>query len=331
MSELRQKGWLKEIAGIYIIKTFMPFPLKEVNCFLAESDEGWIIIDTGVNLESNKTIWEKALKEIGISFAHIRAIYLTHYHHGHSGLAGWLQQKTDAPVWLPEPDYKTTQRYILDDDYYQQIKSTAHQAGWSEELIRDLARDIALINPMAMPFPSISPYNQGHSFTLEGSSYTALHVPGHSDGHCVFYSSDSRILFSGDNVIGHSILHISDWPHTSLDDHFTSHLQSLKTIAALEVNTVIPGHGECFSNLTERVDIILSHHHKRKAVTLDKLNEPCTAWELAWKIYPKNDYIHIKRLVLAETLVYCNALLKEGLISLRNEAGRNIYERIVLP
>ena len=144
-SDLWDKGWLQKQGDIYIIKMFMPFPLKENNCFLAESDNGWIVIDTGVNLEQNQVVFTAALDAIGISFKQLSAIYLTHYHHDHSGLSGWLQQKSDLPVFLPQPDLLTWETFIDTNSYLEQAWSKSQLAGWPREFAQELDANIKQI------------------------------------------------------------------------------------------------------------------------------------------------------------------------------------------
>ncbi len=326
-SELWDKGWLQKLDDIFIIKMFMPFPLKENNAFLAESDTGWVIIDTGINSEQNRAIFTAALDAIGISWQDISAIYLTHYHHDHSGLAGWLQQKTNAPVYLPHPDLITWQTYIDTDQYFEKAREACLLAAWPLDLVRELADNIKRIKPMLEPLPVFTPIYPGYEISLANHKYTAIAVPGHTDGHLVFHSPESKILFSGDNVVAHTILHLTDWPQNIIDSPCDLHLAALKYLQTLPINTVIPGHGRIFSNLNPQIDRITEHHNRRKALTFDALQEPATAWQLAESIFNPNPYIHIRRLVLAETLAYLQSLVNQGLVTCNLIKASHIYSR----
>ena len=103
--ELFHKGILYQQGEVYVLRNTMPFPLRENNAFIAESDKGWAVIDTGVNTRENQQRWTAALKEIGISYRHIQKIYVTHYHHDHLGLAGWLQERVKPRFSCPSPTY----------------------------------------------------------------------------------------------------------------------------------------------------------------------------------------------------------------------------------
>ncbi len=326
-SDLWDKGWLNKVDDIYILKMFMPFPLKENNCFLAESDSGWAVIDTGVNLEQNRDIFAAALSAIGISWKHINSIYLTHYHHDHIGLAGWLQEKTMAPVYLPEPDIITWQNYIASDAYLDHALATFLLAAWPLGMAVEMADDIKHINSMLEPRPVLTPLHPDQLLNWAGKVYNTIPVPGHTDGHCVFHSPESRLLFSGDNVIAHTNLHLTDWPQNRITNPCDMHLSALEKLGHLPVDMVLPGHGNLFSNLNERIEIITAHHNNRKAMVYDALQNPVTAWELAQIVFQPNTYIHIRRLVMAETLAYLQSLVSAGLVECDLVNGSHIYRR----
>jgi glyoxylase-like metal-dependent hydrolase (beta-lactamase superfamily II) len=324
-AKLWDEGWLQKCGDVYILRMFMPFPLKENNCFLTETDDGWMVIDTGVNLQQNRDLFKSALKAIGITFAQISVIYLTHYHHDHSGLAGWLQEKCGVPVFLPQADLVTWERFIDTDAYLDMAIDECKRAGWPKKMAQELADNISFINPLIRPLPKLSPYSAGIRLRLHGQEYEAIAVPGHTDGHIVFQSPASGVLFSGDNVVGHTILHLTDWPHSYLSNPCDEHLAALNGLRDLEIKTVIPGHGKIFADLPERIDRIAAHHDKRKKIVYDTLHSPMTAWEIAENIFKPNQYIHIRRLVLAETLAYLQSLLVEGLVERELVKGRYIY------
>lgn len=327
--ELFHKGILYQQGEVYVLRNTMPFPLRENNAFIAESDKGWAVIDTGVNTRENQQRWTAALKEIGISFHHIQKIYVTHYHHDHLGLAGWLQEKSQAQVLLPPPDLHTFQTFINGDQYGSAIRNQCFQAGWNQVLTETLAEDVNSIDILIQPYPFLTALSPDTSFNLGGDLYTTYPVPGHSDGHYVFVGVDNGWLFGGDNLIKHTILHLTDWPHTRLVNPLADHLAALDDLRKLDISLVLPGHGMCFSNILDRIDVIQQHHEKRKNQVLQGLIDSSSAWDLAVQLFRDNPYIHIKRLILAETLAYLNALVGQQQIAVEERAGVNYYRRVL--
>lgn len=326
--ELTEQGILYQQDDIYVLKMTMPFPLRESNVFMAESADGWTVVDTGVNIGENQERWKRALTEIGITFRHIKKIYLTHYHHDHLGLAGWLQEKSGAVVYLPQDDVQMFTAFISTDHYRQAIEDTCLQEGWTYELVDQLTHDIHGIGKLARPYPYLTPLAPQESFHLGEHEYRIVPVPGHSDGHYVFFSPTAGHLFSGDNVVAHTVLHLTDWPHTRLLNPLHLHLQALQQLKKPAIHLVLPGHGPCFGALADRIDLIQTHHQKRKDQILQGLKSCTPAWNLACNIFRDHPYIHVKRLILAETLAYLYALVEENQVAVDRHRGVYYYCRL---
>lgn len=302
---------------VFQIRTSMPFPLKTSNGYLGEGKEGWTVIDGGVNTPANRDLWEQALREIGIRFKDIKAIYVTHFHHDHLGLAGWMQRMTSAPVYMSNIDLTTVNRLIrpLDKDHYlKEILPLCRLQGWDDRLALELAADVETISPLITPLPELCPIEAGHRFSMGEETFTTVLVPGHSDGHLVFLG-DKGSLFSGDTLLASYNLHATDWPHTTITDPLSRFLEALSFMKHAEIKEAYPGHGSKFGGFRERLAEIMGYHHRRLLEVLKALDSPKTAWQLACQIAPPADYIHIKRLVLAETLAYLQYLEKHLLIS----------------
>ncbi|HZK17729.1 MAG TPA: MBL fold metallo-hydrolase, partial [Clostridia bacterium] len=93
-----------EDLNIFQVKLPLPFRLNHVNCYLFRDKGGWILIDTGINYIEGRRAWADAMEIIGMKPEEIKAIYLTHHHPDHYGMAGYLQQLSDAPVYISEMD-----------------------------------------------------------------------------------------------------------------------------------------------------------------------------------------------------------------------------------
>jgi len=85
---------------IYQVRLPLPYALNHVNCYLLRGDDGWTIIDTGLNTSQGRAGWQAAFDTLGIGPDDIDQIILTHVHPDHYGMAGWLQEWCGATVWL---------------------------------------------------------------------------------------------------------------------------------------------------------------------------------------------------------------------------------------
>src|SRR5690554_6240738 len=85
---------------IYKLRLPLPFRLNHVHCYLVEGNDGWSVIDAGINMEPSREQWAGALRALNLKWRDVRSIYVTHHHLDHYGAAGWLQEQTGAPVFM---------------------------------------------------------------------------------------------------------------------------------------------------------------------------------------------------------------------------------------
>lgn len=79
-------------------------------------------------------------------------------------------------------------------------------------------------------------FTDGDTFDLGGRLLTVVHTPGHSPGHCCFYEPQRGYLYSGDLIY----LGCLDAFYPTTDPELFR--QSVKRVAALEVDRILPGH-----------------------------------------------------------------------------------------
>ena len=306
--------------GIYTLIIPSIFPTGDTRCFAAEGEDGWTLIDVGVSIPQARELWESFLGEIGISFHQIRRIYLTHNHPDHCGIAGWLQQQSDAQVFLPRKDLPALAKYKLpENEQIEQIRTDMAPYGIADEMIVRLVKDIMLILPFFKPYPEIIPLDEGDTFRFGDDVYTTYNVPGHSDGHVVFLGENYKRLFSGDAFLADRVSQISDWPYSTLEDPLTTNLQALRRIMVMEPTRVLSAHGPMFEGATERLAKIEKLHLRRMTKVLKTLTGDMTLPELCQAIDVKARVLQEFRVSWADTRAYLEYLWRQGLIAKSTE------------
>ena len=90
--------------GIRWLRMPLPFALDHINLWLLEDGAGWTIVDTGYASAETKELWERVFAE-HLGGLPVTRVIVTHYHPDHIGLAGWLTERWQVPLWTSEKEW----------------------------------------------------------------------------------------------------------------------------------------------------------------------------------------------------------------------------------
>lgn len=161
--------------GIHTIRGIMG-----VCHLLVDESRDAVLLDTG--LVGEPVQLKFLLWRLGLEPASIKAIVLTHGHLDHVGNLFWARGFSGAPVYA----HRAEQAHI--DGTY----SFAGAARWCGRLER-IGYDVLNYRPARIT-----------QFIVDGDrlpfwgGLKVIHLPGHTEGHCGFYSERHSVLFSGD-------------------------------------------------------------------------------------------------------------------------------------
>ena len=329
---LTRSGIMYFDSGFYVLRQIMPYPLGETNVFLTESKDGWSVIDVGVDLESTRRTWEQAVREIGISFKQIKHIYITHCHPDHMGAARWLQECSDAPVYMLRKEIDRARNFIFLEQanfkklYRQTIMETISANQFPEDKLEELIHDwYAEVRPLYLEPAEILPIDTGDTIDLGGNNFSILSAPGHTDGQAMFWSNQHKYLVVADVVTASGYLHFSDWPNTWLNNPLADTLSLFEKIQALEVKKAFPGHGPIITDINLQIDKLIAKHQKMLDRIETAVTNPMSAGELYPHLFRLTEYVHGHRVTLGETLGYLNYLVSQGRLNLKKDNGLNLY------
>lgn len=99
-----------------------------------------------------------------------------------------------------------------------------------------------------------------------GVSLTAVHTPGHTSDHMVFFEPAVGALFTGDAVVGRGTTFI-DPPEGDL----TQYLRSLERMRGLGARTIYPGHGPVVFDAAAKLEEYVQHRADRETQVLAAL------------------------------------------------------------
>jgi glyoxylase-like metal-dependent hydrolase (beta-lactamase superfamily II) len=311
----------------------VPFSVRAVNGYLLEGDP-LTLVDPGADWMETAVELDASLAARGLRVEDVEQVILTHQHYDHVGLAHTVRERSGATVVAHEllrPFLADLPGQMELEDLYQADVMRLH--GVPEPAIAQLyavSREHRIYGGSVTVDRTI---REGDVIQAGGRHLVVGERPGHSPTDTIFVVEDERLAIVGDHLIGH----ISSNPvvHRPLDrpadvrDRMRSlplYLDSLRRTAELEVDVLLPGHGNPVEEHRALVDERLDFHERRKERIFGGLaGGPRTAHELALDLWG-NVAEREAFLTLSEALGHLDLLEIEGRVRTVEDDGLMRYE-----
>jgi len=320
MSETREA--FSGRTGLFMIPTPTPFPVGPANVFLLKGDP-LTLIDTGTRTDQAEEALRAGLNELGVSFADIERLMLSHHHVDHTGLAGKIVEESGAEVWAhPLMVEQFTISHSHDDAARQFFMDIMHAFGVPE----DTAHEAMTLWRAFRSF--MTDFGVDHAF-VDGETagpFRTYFVPGHS-------ATDTLLVNETDGytIVADHILEVAN-PNPLIRRPKTGeprakalveYTASLAKSRALALGRCFPGHGDDFPDAVPVIDKLTAKHDERNARILARIaaDGPQTPHAIARDLYPKLGVPHLS-LALSVAIGHLELLEDRGaLVSERNDVG----------
>jgi glyoxylase-like metal-dependent hydrolase (beta-lactamase superfamily II) len=261
------------IPGIHVIRGKFAGEFGFIASYLIVSEGEALVIDPGTAGDPGDNV-VKALKDFGLNQkSDLVGIVCTHGHPDHAGGAGRLRKSTGAPILIHSGDAELLRN---------------PSSFLNERLLMDRAQRLSMKfdkGPLRVNYRGIEPnsfLSNGQQIQVGKLSLRVIHTGGHSAGHCVFYESTEKMLFSGDEV--------NNFPneprkfYVDLSGSIVAKLAALDELSKLDIDYLLPAHdvpalfGDVslqFEGVRDGVihlqDTILSHLEARGEADIEQL------------------------------------------------------------
>ena len=267
--------------GLLWIRLPLPFRLDHVNVYALRDEAGWVVVDTGIFDDPTCARWT-ALLAGPLAGRPVTRIVVSHYHPDHAGMAGWLAERTGAPVLMPTTEYLTSLVLLLDpgalnsEPYRSFYREHGLDAGTTDSLLTLGNRYLKMVAPLPRTYRRLI---AGETLLIDGTPYNVMTAGGHAPEQAMLHALPRKLLLCADQVLARISPNISVDAHDPDGDPLGIYLRSLAALrAAVPADTlVLPGHNLPFTGLHDRIDELAAHHHAR-----------CDAIEAACRVQPRN-------------------------------------------
>jgi glyoxylase-like metal-dependent hydrolase (beta-lactamase superfamily II) len=271
--------------GVHRVSVPLPFPPGEVAAWIVEGDDGFTLVDTGIDTPPARAALRSGAEHLGVTPGNLAHVLITHVHIDHYGLAGVVRAWSGAPVAMHEREEVVARSWV--DDWPAQRTAAAaafRRSGVPPEAAR---RMLGAADHLHGLYPDFRPDTLlvGEAGGLPGGGgWEWLLTPGHSPGHLTVHHPDRRILIAGDHVLPRISPNVGADAYAA--DPLTAYLASLERLRSLAVDLVLPSHGEPFGDLAGRIAELAAHHAARNLRILEHADRPRTTFEITLALFP---------------------------------------------
>ncbi len=310
--------------GVFWLRMPLPFSLDHINLWAIEEDDGWTLVDSGINLPDVRGYWEQLIAG-PLSQKPLKRLFVTHLHPDHFGLAGWFKARWGIDTWMTALEFYEGKSLVLSgyDELPPEIPWFFRRAGMDDEGLAELPKlgyghFADSVYPPPIGFRRIV---DGEDIMIGGRQWRVVVGSGHSPEHGCLYCPDLRVLISGDQVLprisSNISVHVTEPEANPLKDW----LESLAKFKFLPEDTrVLPAHGDPFVGLHDRLDALITGHENQLRRLLRAIEQPRTAVDCLPTLFHRELNGFNRLMAIGEALAHLHLLVHRGLARIEEDA-----------
>jgi glyoxylase-like metal-dependent hydrolase (beta-lactamase superfamily II) len=216
------------------------------------SGSGIVLVDTGMHQPGSMGQLKLALEQVNLRLEHVRLIACTHAHSDHWGQAAPIREAAGCELWM-HPAWEHV-RLLADDPAValERRLEVARQSGVPAAALERYREsrsgdEETGIDAIRVPDRDLLP---GVEVETDQGVWQVHETPGHAPSHVVLHQPESRLMITGDHLLGRTVLFF-DYGHSP--DPVGEFLTSLTVVEPLEVDLCLPGHGRPFRDPENKI------------------------------------------------------------------------------
>lgn len=317
-SEPPKTGEVIEIApGILWTRIPLPFRLNHVNIYLIDDGDGWAILDTGIDNDATRVVWESLLSG-PLSGRQLTRLIVTHYHPDHIGLAGWLAEQFGLPLLTSQTTYLSCLNIslspgALDAKPYREFYLRHGLDPQTTQVVATQGHNY-LRMVYGLP-PTFTRLVGGDTFKIGGRDFSVLSGDGHAPEQLMLYCIADKVLLAADQVLAKITPNVSVWAVDPDGDPLGLYIRSLYSLKhQISSDTLIlPGHQLPFYGIHTRSDELIAHHDLRCSLIREACRSTArSAAELVPIIFHRELDPHQMSFAFSEVQAHINYMLRKN-------------------
>ncbi|MBL9096036.1 MAG: MBL fold metallo-hydrolase [Alphaproteobacteria bacterium] len=328
-----EPGKTIEVApGIHWIRLPLPFQLNHINVWLIEDGAGWALVDTGINSNTTKGLWEQVFAHLG--GRPVTRVIVTHLHPDHVGLAGWLTEKFDVPLYMSRTDYLLCRTLVMDTGQPAPEEGVAFYkaAGFPDDALELYRKRFGGFGMGVHRLPqSYRRLSEGQELAIGRHRFRIVVGRGHAPEHACLWSPEHKVMISGDQILPRISSNVSVFPTEPEANPLQEWLDSCAMLKKLipDDTLICPAHNEPFYGVARRMTQLIDDHESGMTKVVDMCASPQRAVDVFPALFRTKITSGNYGMATGESLAHLNCLIARGkIVRTRDGDGVDWYRRV---
>jgi glyoxylase-like metal-dependent hydrolase (beta-lactamase superfamily II) len=310
------------LAALGITRIALPVPFLDaggpVNVYAVEDEGGWALFDCGIGTEEGESALRAGAAEHGIDLRRCTRLFVSHGHVDHYGLAQTLAEESGASVFIHPAD---APKAVGPDGW--DLRAPLYRGFLARAAVPEAQLDrLATMGRFSGKYSRridadrVLPLAAGQRLAFRRFEAEVLHLPGHTPGLVCLWDAAHRVLFADDHILARTSPNpflelVGDGP-VRTGRALVHYFASVRRVMALDVEWVLPGHGEPFGDVRPLLERLFGFYARRQEKLLAAMATGSdTAYALSQALFGPHEAPRLY-LTLSEVLGNLEVMEDEG-------------------
>jgi len=311
---------------LYWARIPLPFKLDHVNVYAINSNEGLVIIDTGIDNRLTRKCWGEIIENISPSLKFSK-ILITHHHPDHIGASKFLSKKLNLKVYAPKIELRRVKKIMsyTDIEYGKLLSLNYKEFGLDEELIERVKHQGNSFKKMVKHLPEINSIENPLIIETKHGIWRGRFDSGHSPSQLSLYDEERKIYLCFDFLLPRISPNISVGIDDNENNVLEEYLKYLNKIKQMDAKwSVFPGHEYPYTDPSKRAISLIKHHRNRLDALIKVIRkQPITVSEATEILFGKIKNDHDMFFASCEAKSHLNYLINKERIMIKKQKNKD--------